>query len=166
MPLEQTLENARSELAAGQAWRAKEILQGSLRNYGYQTRLYRLYGQVLLSVGDTLQAGKFLFLSADDPADLEQTAIDLFLSRHGKRGLHGVLGVLPKKCRLNWLSEYPECVQKRLRSLGAGETVYPLMEVTIPGRSMRVFTIGCLVIIGLTVFCTVVGFLRVLAWIF
>ncbi|MDQ3686198.1 MAG: hypothetical protein M3430_11450 [Acidobacteriota bacterium] len=58
-----TLEKAERELAQGNLWRAKEILQGSVSDAGYNIELFEKYGIVLLKMGDLPEAGKFLFLS-------------------------------------------------------------------------------------------------------
>ena len=52
-----------SEIASGRAWRAKEILEGHIRNSPYSPALYERHGQILLSMQDTLNAGRFFFLS-------------------------------------------------------------------------------------------------------
>src|SRR5437588_10799902 len=69
------------ELDAGRLWRAKEILQGAVGTSGYEPGLYERYGQVLLRMGDNVEAGKYLFLSRVQNAGYEG-AITLFVNRY------------------------------------------------------------------------------------
>ena len=78
-----TLEKAEKEIAQGNLWRAKEILQGSIPNAGYNVELFEKLGIVLLKMGDLPEAGKFLFLSGIRKPEYGQ-AIGIFLRKHGK----------------------------------------------------------------------------------
>ena len=42
------IEHAENELRAGRLWRAKEVLQGSLRNGGYDVELFEKLGSVVV----------------------------------------------------------------------------------------------------------------------
>ena len=81
MPLSQTFANADSQISQGKLWRAKEILQSSIPNYGNEPLLFQKLGDVMLLMGDTLQAGKYYFICIDVPDDHQKAAIDLFVSR-------------------------------------------------------------------------------------
>ena len=117
-----TLDKARRELEQGNLWRAKEILQGAIRNENYDGQLYEMMGTVLLRMGDLPEAGRFLFLSGlRRPEYLE--AIEMFLSRHRPKKPEEFFHVLPRRARLKTVSEYPAEVAQVLREIGFHEIV-------------------------------------------
>jgi hypothetical protein len=111
-----TIEKARAEIEQGRLWRAKEMLQGSLGNFGYNLELYEEYGKVLLLMGDLPSAGKFLFLSGVRKPEYEQ-AIGIYLTRHRGRPAQ-LFSTFPRTARLIVLSTYPKPVEEDLRRLG------------------------------------------------
>jgi uncharacterized protein DUF6584 len=113
------IEHANQELQAGRLWRAKEILQGSLRDAGYDVELFEKLGVVLLTMGDLPQAGRHLFLSGCRDAKYDE-AIRIFISRHGK-DVRGLYQTFPRVAKLNSLSEYPEPLRDELKTLGFPE---------------------------------------------
>lgn len=117
-----TLEKADKELAEGNLWRAKEILQGSIPNAGYNPELFEKLGIVLLKMGDLPEAGKFLFLSGERRPEYEE-AINIFLRKVGKNIPHDLFRAFPHKAQLLALSEYPVSVAQKLRELGFPETL-------------------------------------------
>jgi hypothetical protein len=173
MSLDSTLQSAHAQLASGEKWRAKEILLSSLGNYGYRKPLLLLLGRVLLSMEDKMQAGQYLFLSAEECSEEEQAAIDLFIGRFGRNGHGEVLRRFPEACRLRKLSHYPEPVQERLRSLGEKEDLVPLLH-RLRDKSEVPASIGCLGVFVGVVICAIVGFVsslvlgfqRIVDWIF
>ena len=113
-------EKLAAALAAHELWRAKEILRGRIGNLPYSPELYEQYGALLLEMQDTMQAGKYLFLSGvrkDQYAD----AIALFLQRHTRKSARGVLDSFPNRVRGMALSDLPEVVQREILSLGVDE---------------------------------------------
>lgn len=130
-----TIERAVAEIERERLWRAKEILQGSLGNFGYNLELYEEYGKLLLMMGDLPAAGKFLFLSGARKSGYEQ-AIGIYLQRHKDRPAQ-LFSTFPRKARLIVLSTYPENVEQDLRQLGfpnnlslyPGAIVHPVLEV-------------------------------------
>lgn len=117
-----TLEKAERELAAGNLWRAKEILQGSLPNAGYDVELFEKLGVVLLRMGDLPEAGKYLFLSGVRRPEYGQ-AVAIFLGKYGKNKPHDFYRSLPRGARLAALSGYPDDVARKLRELGLPESL-------------------------------------------
>ena len=111
-----TIERARAEAARGNLWRAKEILQGSLRSFEYNLELYEEYGRVLLLMGDLPAAGKFLFLSGARKPEYDD-AIGLYLRKHQGSPAQ-LFDSFPRKARLVVLSTYPDVVERELRNLG------------------------------------------------
>jgi hypothetical protein len=114
------LEKAQTELEKGNLWRAKEILQGAIRSESYNVQLFEMLGTVFLKMGDLAEAGRFLFLSGvRKPEYLE--ALEIFLSRHGKKEPRNFIYLLPRKARLKTLSDYPSEVAQMLREMGFPE---------------------------------------------
>ena len=109
-------EKADKEVSEGNLWRAKEILQGSIPNAGYDRDLFERLGTVLLIMGDLPEAGRFLFLSGRRKPEYEQ-AIGIFLKKYGKNW-SGLLQTFPRVARLSKLSGYPEVVRRELEQLG------------------------------------------------
>jgi hypothetical protein len=108
-----------AEVAAGRPWRAKEIVRGTISNDWPQSGVVERYGQVLLSLGDELEAGKYLWLSGVRSAAYE-TAVALFLTRHGRQGREILLAQLPKSFRRLAFDQLPAEVRRELSALGIG----------------------------------------------
>ena len=98
----------------GEAWRAKEILRGSIRSHGYDIELYQRYGRLLLDLQDKLEAGKYLFLSGNRQPEYKP-AIELYLSRIKGDSLYYSF---PRSARLREVSDYPEPVRSDLERVG------------------------------------------------
>jgi hypothetical protein len=96
---------ARAESDAGRFWRAKQILQGSMRNQGYSLEVYRAYGELLLGVGDLVEAGKYLFLSGARNDEFVP-AIDLYLHRY-KIHWRVLVATFPRAAKLERRLGYP-----------------------------------------------------------
>ncbi len=102
-------------LAAGHMWRAKEILSGRISSRAFDAHLYEQLGEVLLRMGDDLEAGRFLFLSgARKPA--YAPAIALFLSRHAGQGK--MARALPRSARRCRWSDLPPQTRADLQAAG------------------------------------------------
>ncbi|HXD30397.1 MAG TPA: DUF6584 family protein [Pyrinomonadaceae bacterium] len=128
-----TLEKAEKELARGNLWRAKEILQSSILHAGYDLALFEMLGTVLLRMGDMHEAGRFLFLSGARKMDYE-AAIGIFLERHRKNAPQQFLAAFGKQARLSTLADYPESVRDELIRRGFPEN--------LQDKHGRVFTSG------------------------
>ena len=115
------LEHANRELIAGRLWRAKEILQGSIPNAGYDLEMFERLGTVLLEMGDLREAGRYLFLSSRrEPA--YQDAINEFLFRHRKNP-RALFACFPRKAKLPALKDYAEPLREELRQLSFPEVL-------------------------------------------
>ncbi|MBL7224225.1 MAG: hypothetical protein ISS72_10250, partial [Candidatus Brocadiae bacterium] len=112
-------ERVDAAIAEGKLWRAKEILQGNLRTRGYDLELYERFGQVLLEMGDTLEAGKYLFLSGVRCPEYDE-AIELYLSRYARKAPRNLVGTFPRSARRANVADYPEAVRRVLRDLDTG----------------------------------------------
>jgi hypothetical protein len=125
-----TIERAQEETERGRLWRAREILQGSVRS-GYDIEVYEEYGKLLLRMGDWIEAGRFLFLSGARKVAYEE-AIALYLSKH-RGGPAELFRSFPRKARLVVLSTYPSAVERDLLARGFPKnlSLFP----ALPGRS-------------------------------
>ena len=162
MPVEDTIGKARVELAAGNHWRAKEIIRSSLGNYGYSPELYRFYGEILLSMGDELQAGRYLFYSVDEPKVEERDAIELFLDRHGGKNFKALLAAGPT-IHAKSLSDLPSFARERLAELGAPEN---LERATKSDNLGWIWLSGCLLVVLVVAVLAVIGAITVLQHLF
>ena len=99
------------------SWKAKEILSGKIGQHEYQPELYKLYGDVLLDLGDMYEAGKYLFLGdGDDPKYTE--AVSIFLQRHNKKDAYGFFSSMPKRFVAASPELYPESVKRYIKEQG------------------------------------------------
>jgi hypothetical protein len=106
-------------LTEGKLWKAKEVLQGRIATSRFDPALYEKYGTVLLAMGDSVEAGKYLFLAGTNrPEDLSAKA--LYLARHARKW-ENLYATFPSGARLPELSEYPKAVADELRRLGYSE---------------------------------------------
>jgi len=122
------LEHADLELVAGRPWRAKEILQGSIPNAGYDCELFEKLGLVLLEMGDLREAGRYLFLSGRrEPAYAE--AIRTFLVRHQKNP-RALYASFPRVAKLVVLAGYAEPLRGELKQLGFPEVLRNQRDLT------------------------------------
>jgi hypothetical protein len=117
-----SLDKARREIENGNLWRAKEILQGAIRNESYDVELFEMMGTVLLRMGDLGEAGRFLFLSGVRKPEYRES-IEIFLSRHRRKHAHDFVDLLPRRSRLRTVSEYPDEVARVFREMGFPESL-------------------------------------------
>ena len=105
------------EVAAGRLWRAKEIVRGRIGNTWPNSAVVERYGQILLRMGDDVEAGKYLWLSGVRRAEYEQ-AIALFLRRHTRQGREILLAQIPKSFRRIPFNELPLEIRNELTAYG------------------------------------------------
>ena len=110
-------EEIRKLIDSGEHWKAKELLQGNLSTPGYNTELFESYGYVLLSMNDSLEAGKYLFLSGVRKSEYSGS-IGLFLKRYSKGNIQNIYDPFPKAVRNSKYKDYPEVVIQELKNLG------------------------------------------------
>lgn len=111
--------SARLERAAeaGEWWRVREILRGSVGFTPYDPALYREYGDLLLRLGDAMEAGKYLFLAgSSDPG--HAGAIELYLRRHARCDWREFRSNWPARARHAPVDALPEPVRGYLRERG------------------------------------------------
>lgn len=118
MNKKKTFDKVQKAMSEGCLWRAKEILQGTIgSSCGYDIDIYERYGQVLLQMGDQIEAGKYLFLCGQREPEYEQP-IELYLKRFSKDNLQILYSTFPKAARLEHIKDYPEQVQKYIIDRG------------------------------------------------
>lgn len=156
-------------VAEGRLWRAREILEGNLGQLGYDLDLYERLGQVLLQMGDTMAAGRFLFLSGRRCRRYEK-AIDLYLDRYTTKAPGNLLGTFPQAARLARVDDYPEAVREELCGLGLAHRVEELKKAGEPAWqkskfAATMFGAGCLIGVAFVGLCSFVGFAVIGEWV-
>lgn len=92
------LETVNQAISEKKLWRAKEILQGHLRNPEVNLEMLQKYGEVLLEMNDLIEAGRMLFC-AGARGERFSEAIEIFLSRNSRREPQRFLATLPSAIR-------------------------------------------------------------------
>lgn len=162
------IEKAEREVARGNLWRAKEILQGSLPNVGFNIQLYEEYGKVLLKMGDLPEAGKFLFLSGVRKPEYEE-AIEIFLRKYGNNERYDFIRMLPRQARFGTLSEYPDAVAQKLRSMGFDEVLRKKDGSTYisPETSSDIYLrVACITVVLVVVSLMILGIIKLKEFLF
>jgi hypothetical protein len=159
------LVNAEREVAKGNLWRAKEILQGSIPNAGYDCDLFEKLGTVLLMMDDLPGAGRFLFLSGRRKLEYEQ-AIGIFLVRH-RKDWRALFQTFPRVAKLNARSDYPDSVGQQLAEVGCPEVLKSGSTTFSSGHAGSVMpdVVGWL-IIGSILVVMLLGIIKVIEIVF
>ena len=163
---EKLLRKIDAELAAGRAWRAREILRGAIPSFGDLPEVLERYGLVLLQLGDLLEAGRFLFLSGRRRPELEP-AIALFLTRHGRGGVGQLIAMFPAVVRRLGFDALPEAVRSELLARGARPWPAHSSRPNVQRPSSMVPTVvslGCLIALIAILICAVVGAAAIINW--
>lgn len=121
---EATFRRADEAIARGEPWRAREIYQGCVRSQEFDQRLYRRYAELLLQLGDRLEAGKYCFLAGWWDGEAGQAA-KLFLDRHRGSGPRAVFDAFPGQAKLPLREDYPPQLAAELEQLGLPERLLP-----------------------------------------
>ena len=158
------IRNAEREMVKGNLWRAREILQGSIPNGGYDCELFEKLGLVLLKMGDLPEAGRFLFLSGRRMPAYEEP-ISIFLWKHRKNQPRAVFCKLPRSARLSKLSEYPESVRLELIRLGFPEVLKDEQGEMLPSTSRAwLITVSILISILILMLLGVIKLIEIWLW--
>jgi hypothetical protein len=115
--VEQFLSRVEAHAQTGHVWRAKELLRGAIGSGQVDARVLERYGQLLESVGDRIEAGKYLFLSGVRQPDY-QPSIHLFLNRYSRSGPKSLVAQFPSRIRCRPLNELPPQVVAELAEFG------------------------------------------------
>jgi hypothetical protein len=169
-------EGLRALRDVGKIWRLRDKLADRVATKPFNVSDYENYGRVLLAMGDTPRAGKYLFLCGVRRPEYEQ-AIGTFLSfvdrgqtfiakRHYYPRQNLKLQV-PLPMRHVWFADLPVAVQaalnERKSTLFWGEPWHPPSPSRRPYRLGEMVEIAVLIaLLLLAVLCFVVGALTVL----
>ena len=148
-----------NEVDAGRPWRAKEIIRGTVGNTWPDSAVVERYGQILLRMGDELEAGKYLWLSGVRRAEYEQP-IALFLRRHARHGREILLAQIPKSFRRIPFDQLPQQLRGELTENGLRTRDFgPRLPNPKQARRTSTWTgaLAAVVAIGFVV-CVIVGF--------
>jgi hypothetical protein len=96
--VERLLSRVEGHVQVGHLWRAKELLRGAIGSGHIDAPVLERYGQLLDSVSDRMEAGKYLFLSAVR-RPVYDPPIYLFLNRHARGGPKNVVAQFPTSVR-------------------------------------------------------------------
>lgn len=152
-------------LAEGKAWRAKEVLRGAIGTSGYDRALYRRYAELLLDLGEEMEAGKYFWL-AGAAGERAGIAVDVYLTRQRRLTGWQLYFDLPSSARLHSWGAYPEEVARELRARGLAE-LPKRRERPEPGdRELPQWVlIGCVLLFVLGLLCAIVGLLEIARWV-
>jgi len=121
------LARVQTELSVGRVWRAKEILSGNIKSGLVAPEILERYGLLLESLGDRLEAGKYLYLSGVRRPEYEYP-IALFLQRHSKLDGPALVSRLPQAIRRIPFNELPPVVQADLDARGVRHSAFGVRE--------------------------------------
>ncbi len=161
------LAEADREIAAGNLWRAKEILHRSLKYSGYNVQLFEKLGIVLLQMNDLVEAGKYLFLSGVRKPEYEK-AIGIFLKKYEGKP-HNLFHPFPRSAKLSKISDYPEAVAVKLRELGFSdglETVHGITSNQSVGSGGKIALVVFLFIVLAIVVLIILGIVKLFEIVF
>jgi hypothetical protein len=165
--VERLLSRVDAQIQAGQLWRAKELLRGAIGSGRVEAPILERYGQLLDSVGDRIEAGKYLFLSGSRRPEYA-ASIGLFLGRHSRGGPKSLVAQFPNTIRHRPLNQLPAGVIGELANLGidAGMFTGSRPRVVSKPRRWERRAIGAAVLAILVVFAvgTIVGMRAIVAW--
>jgi hypothetical protein len=116
-----------TELSVGRVWRAKEILSGNIKAGLVAPEILERYGVLLDSLGDRLEAGKYLYLSGVRRPEYDYP-IALFLQRHSKLDGPALVSRLPQAIRRTPFHELPAAVQTELDARGVRHSAFGVRE--------------------------------------
>jgi hypothetical protein len=110
-----SIEKAKTEVAGGRNWRAKEILQGAVAktHADLEPEFLEVYGVLLDSMGDRFEAGKYLFLSGRR-IDAYVDPIELFLDRTRRSHVNDLIAQFPAQIRTRGLGNLPPLGSSRI----------------------------------------------------
>jgi hypothetical protein len=155
-------------IANGEHWKAKEKLQGRLSALTYDCDLFESYGQVLLKMHDSLEAGKYLFLSGARKPEYDDS-ISLFLDRYSQKDICYIYHSFPKAAQAAEFSEFPSVVIRELNERGFSQNdIRKRTELGKPSSSPGNSFVGGLIVTVLLALLGgfLVSAVRGLVWVF
>ncbi len=165
---EDFLARAEAYIRQGQVWRAKETLRGAIGSGRTDRRILERYGQILESLGDRVEAGKYLFLSGVTRTEYADP-VRLFLNRHSRGGPRHLVAQFPTEIRRCAFSELPSTVSAELSRLGVTPAAFAPLK---PRPTRRASTwegtaVGILVLLVIVILLIgfIVGLTSIFRWV-
>jgi hypothetical protein len=159
------LKRGQDHIEAGEMWRAKEILRGTIAR-NPEAAILEAYGRLLDRLGDRLEAGKYLYLSgARNPQDEE--AIALFMQRHVNRRGKDFIALFPAAVRRQEFETLPGAVQEDFRRRGVTPSMMgpPVERQKLVASGMRAWQSAIAIAIVLIFLLALgLGFWTMLVW--
>ncbi|MFK7788397.1 MAG: hypothetical protein AB8C95_02745 [Phycisphaeraceae bacterium] len=168
MPVESTILKARVEMDSDRPWRAKEILHSSIPNFGHSSELLYELGYVLLQLGDTVEAGKYLLLCSEALSQQEYEATDVFLRRHQNLDAPAFLSLFPRsispldrdKCSIALCERFDKLgIDSEMSQVDVPNTITRKAGISDAAALLGCATV-CVVIMGLIV----IGLFTTISW--
>lgn len=156
--------------AAGRLPEARGTLESALPWAGYDPDLFEQYGRVLLTVGEVIEAGRWLFVSGRREPEYEH-AIGAYLGKRGRRGGRRLYNSFPPQAKLGPPNKYPPPLCHELKALDVPPDVPPAPASVVLPRTFRrrlntalgvVGCGGCVIYLAVSV---VVGVVVVTGWV-
>lgn len=162
------LRRAEREIENGRLWRAREILENSVRHRGYKAKIYEKLGTVLLEMQDLAEAGKYLFLSGERKSEYDE-AIGIFFQKY-KNKPRNLFRSFPNSAKLPKISEYPKSVAEKLRELDLPEVLEDENGNTLihpdPSNKGGFEVIACFSVVFFIVALIILGIVKLLEIVF
>src|SRR4029453_13713639 len=115
--IQQLLGEVESQVQAGRVWLAKDLLRGAIRSGEIDSAVLERYGRLLDSIGERVEAGKYLFLSGSRQPETSDP-IKLFVDRCARNGPKALVAQFPSAIRRRRLDDLPPQVVTELVNLG------------------------------------------------
>ena len=163
----QLIDRVQAEIAADRLWRAKEILRGNIASGRVEPEVLEQYGQLLERMGESVEAGKYLFLSGIRTPRYAR-AIELFRQRNAKRRGGDLLAQLPSAIRCRPFELLPPTVQRELREWGIEPHSFGSGERATPSRSPshgRLATAGWFATLAVLLVALALGLRSIASWV-
>ena len=168
MPIDSTITKARNELENARPWRAKEILRSSIPNFGHSSELFHELGSVLLQLGDTIEAGKYLLLCSEELSQQQHEATTLFLHRHRNLDAVAFLSLFPRCISPLDRDKCSKALRERFDQLGIDRHMSQvdarIIIASKPGIPDAAALLGCALVSFAMIGLIVVGLITVITW--
>ena len=105
------------EIARGRLWRAKEIVQGCLRDARYDAGVFRRYGEVLAAMHDDDEAGRYFLLAGVTEGEAGRLA-RAFLARRAGTDIAPLWVAMPAAARRLVAPTFPDGTRALLVEAG------------------------------------------------
>ncbi|MCA3173303.1 MAG: hypothetical protein ING25_09645 [Burkholderiales bacterium] len=164
--INKTLQRAIAAESDGNLWRAKEIVQGRIASHDFDADVYVKMGQILLAMGDKLEAGKFFFISGKKD-ELFVDSIRLYLNRYSSTSANDFWATFPSRFKSLSFDDLPNSVREELLHRGYSPKELDCNNIKENQRDSNGALSNGALIIGLIILFlvgVVNGLLTILSW--